>query len=237
MIDFIICDDNQNICKRVKNIVDKIMMKNKLAYSTCLFNDYDDNFLEYIKNRKKLIIYILDIVTPSRSGIDIARMIRRTDIDSVIIFLTGHDELGPTILKKELLFLSFINKFDEADEMLTNAVEKALHILNVKKVLQFEEKSIIYTISLNDILYIRHDNIQRKSIIKTTCNEYSTYKSLVTLMSMLDGKFVKIHRSCIVNLDRVNVINKKDRIVTFDNNENIDLLSLKYLKELKKSVG
>ncbi len=236
MIDFIICDDNQNICKRVKNIVDKIMMKNKLAYSTCLFNDYDDNFLEYIKNRKKLIIYILDIVTPSRSGIDIARMIRRTDIDSVIIFLTGHDELGPTILKKELLFLSFINKFDEADEMLTNAVEKALHILNVKKVLQFEEKSIIYTISLNDILYIKHDNIQRKSIIKTTCNEYSTYKSLVTLIKMLDGRFVRIHRSCIVNFDRINAINKKDKIVTFDNNENIDLLSLKYLKELKKNV-
>lgn len=236
MIDFVICDDDKNICKKVTNIIAKIMMKNKQAYRTYIFNDYDDRFLESIKKNKKLVIYILDIVTPSRSGIDIARMIRKSDVDSVIIFLTGHDELGPTILKKELLFLSFINKFDEAEEMLTNAIEKSLHILNVKKVLKFEEKGVIYIISLNDILYITHDNSIRKSIIKTTYNEYSTYKSLVTLIKMLDGNFVQIHRSCIVNLDRVCVINKKAKLITFDNNENIDLLSLKYLKELKKNV-
>lgn len=236
MIDFIICDDDKNVCKKVTNIIDKIMMKNKQAYRISIFSDYDNKFLEYIKKKKELVIYILDIVTPSRSGIDIARKIRKNDVDSVIIFLTGHDELGPTILKKELLFLSFINKFDEAEEMLTNAIKKSLHILNVKKVLKFEEKSVIYIISLNDILYIKHDNSIRKSIIKTTGNEYSTYKSLVTLIKMLDGRFVRIHRSCIVNFDRINAINKKDKIVTFDNNENIDLLSLKYLKELKKNV-
>jgi len=236
MIDFVICDDDKNICKKVTNIISKIMMKNKQAYRTKIFNDYDDSFLESIKKNKKLVIYILDIVTPSRSGIDIARMIRKNDVDSVIIFLTGHDELGPIILKKELLFLSFINKFDEAEEMLTNAIEKSLHILNVKKVLKFEEKGVMYIISLNDILYITHDNSIRKSIIKTSSNEYSTYKSLVAIIKMLDGNFIRIHRSCIVNFDRVSVINKKAKIVTFDNNENIDLLSLKYLKELKKNV-
>jgi len=120
--------------------------------------------------------------------------------------------------------------------MLTNAIEKSLHILNVKKVLKFEEKGVMYIISLNDILYITHDNSIRKSIIKTSSNEYSTYKSLVAIIKMLDGNFIRIHRSCIVNFDRVSVINKKAKIVTFDNNENIDLLSLKYLKELKKNV-
>lgn len=233
MIYFVICDDDKDVCERVKNIITKVMMKNKQVYSTFIFYDYDNKFLEFIKKEIRLVIYILDIVTPSRSGIDIARIIRKNDVESVIIFLTGHEELGPTILKKELLFLSFINKFDQANEMLVNSIEKALDILNIKKVLKFEEKSIIYTISLNDILYIKHDNSQRKSIIKTSNNEYSTYRSLVVLMNMLDGRFIKMHRSCIVNTNRVSMINKKEKIVTFDTNESIDFLSLKYLKEMK----
>lgn len=233
MIYFVICDDDKNVCKNVKNIITKVMMKNKQAYSTFIFHDYDNKFLEFIKNENKLVIYILDIVMPSRSGIDIARMIRKNDVESVIIFLTGHDELGPTILKKELLFLSFINKFDQANEMLANAIKKALDILNIKKALKFEEKSVIYTISLNDILYIKHDSTQRKSIIRTSNNEYSTYRSLVLLMNMLDGRFIKTHRSCIINTDRVSIINKKDKVVTFDNDECIDLISLKYLREMK----
>ena len=34
-----------------------------------------------------------------------ARKIREKDMESVIIFLTGHEELGMTILKDELFFL------------------------------------------------------------------------------------------------------------------------------------
>ena len=52
-------------------------------------------------------IYLLDIETPSASGIDIARKIRKHDIESMIIFITGHEELGDVVLKNNTMFLSF----------------------------------------------------------------------------------------------------------------------------------
>lgn len=233
MLEFIICDDDKMITEKVSKIVADIMMKNKLVYKTLVFYDYNDEFMDLINNKECIRIYILDIETPSRSGIDIARIIRKKDMESIIIFMTGHDELGPAVLKKELWFLAFINKFEDSDERLKKSLSKALQMLNVQTKLSFEERGIIYNISLNDILYITRDSIDRKSIIRTENNEYKTYKTLLELKKLLDDRFVQTHRACLVNKQRVAMVNRIKRRILFDNGLTIDLLSEKYKKELK----
>ena len=233
MIEFIICDDNKMITDKIADTISDIMMKNKLIYKTIIFDDYNNSFMKLINKKECIRIYILDIETPSRSGIDVARIIREKDMESIIIFMTGHEELGPTILKKELWFLAFINKFENSDERLRNSIKKALEILNIQTRLHFEEKGVIYNISLNDILYITRDGIDRKAVIKTENNEYRTYKTLLELIELLDDRFVQTHRACIVNMQRVITIDGIKKIITFDNGMEIDLLSDKYKKELK----
>lgn len=232
MLEFVICDDNKSITENILKIISEVMINNKLVYKTLVYYDYDDGFISCIQNKESMRIYILDIETPSRSGIDIAKIIREKDMESIIIFLTGHDELGPMILKKELWFLAFINKFDNYNIRLKNTFMKALQILNIKSKLQFEERGIIYNISLEDILYITHDSIERKSVVHTDKNEYRTYKTLVELLEMLDERFVQTHRSCIVNVQRVTKVNRMKRTILFDNGLKIDLLSEKYKKGL-----
>ena len=112
MLDIVVCDDNRNLAIRIKNVVEKFMFNSELQYDIKVFNDYNKEFYDYINIKRGNIIYILDIVTPTGSGIDAARTIRKKDTESVIIFLTGHEELGMTILKDELYFLTFINKYD-----------------------------------------------------------------------------------------------------------------------------
>lgn len=232
MIEFVVCDDDKLVTEKVGKTVADIMMKNKLIYKTRIFYDYNDEFIKFVKSKECIRIYLLDIETPSRSGIDIARLIREKDMESIIIFITGHDELGPTILKKELWFLSFINKFEDSDERLRKSLLKALQILNIRTKLHFEERGVIYNISLDDILYITRDSIDRKSIIKTEKNEYRTYKTLTELLTMLDERFIQTHRACIVNKQRVTKINRQKRRIIFDVGSEIDLLSAKYKKEL-----
>lgn len=235
MIEFVICDDDSSIVKKVVNVVSNIMMKNKLEYNINYFYDYNDEFMNFVSNNNHCCIYILDIETPSQSGIDVARIIRKNDIESVIIFLTGHEELGQIVLKKELFFLAFINKFENSLERLNSSILEALRYLNIKKMLRFEENGIIYTISINDILYVTRDSLDRKSIIKTNNNEFKTYKSLIEIKSMLDDRFRQSHRACIVNMDRVFKICKKEKIIVFDNDVSIDLISDKYKKDLLKN--
>lgn len=230
MINVIICEDNEKDRVITKKAVKEFMSKNNKEYNIHLFDDYNKDFYGIIERKIPFKIYLLDIETPSKSGIDVAREIRRKDVDSVIIFLTAHEELGNVILKKELMFLSFINKFDDFKNRLNNALEKSLDLLNKKNTIRFSDRNILYTININDILYITKDSFERKTIIKTDYNEFKVSKTLLEIVSLLDDRFIQTHRACYVNSNRITKIDKTKREITFDNNEVIDLLSDKYRK-------
>lgn len=231
MVNFVVCDDNKEDLKFVSDTIDSVMMKNKIGYKKHLYSEYDENFEEEAMSHKLLNkVYVLDIQTPSRSGIDIAREIRTKDVDSIIIFLTSFNELGMNILTDELMVLTFINKMDNKEKRLKSALEKSLQVMDVKNVIRFNDRGVVYTIPANDILYITRDTIERKCIIKTDYNDFKVKKSLAELSNILGENFVETHRSCIVNMTRVRKIDKKKRIITFDNNETTDLISENYKK-------
>ncbi len=235
MIEFVVCDDNLETVKTISNIITKLMMKNNYDFQIKKYYDYDNRFLNLISSDVTRI-YILDIETPSRSGIDIARIIRKNSLESIIIFITGHEELGPLLLKEELHFLSFINKFDNSEKRLESALDKALIMITKKQRVRFEDKGIIYTISINDIIYIAKDKTSRKSMVVTTNMKYFTRKSLHELKNILDNRFLYTHRSCIINTNRVKMIDKKNNIIVFDNEIEISLLSNKYKRGLNEYV-
>lgn len=237
MVNFIICEDDEETLTHVENIIDRFMMKNSLAYKVRKFNDYNESFVKIMKEPTYSKVYILDIQLPSKSGIDIARNIRNNDVNSVIIFLTQHEELGLTILKNELMFLSFINKYDNYENRLEISIKKALEVLKVRKSVRFEERGIIYNIPADEILYITRDSVERKLVIKTLHSEIRVNKTLIELKQLLGATFIQTHKSCIVNKDKVLFINKQSRIIRFSNDEEIDLLSLKYKKDLLNNIS
>lgn len=232
MINFIICDDIKEDLEVVLDVVSCYMMQNKIEYKTHVFRDYNDDFLKIIETKMPYKIYILDIETPNRSGIDVARIIRKKDVDSVLIFLTGHQELSDLVVKNEFSFLTFINKFDNRENHLKRALDKAIQTIKVRKSLKFKDGGIIYKIPLDDILYITRDSIDRKSIIVTDYQEFKVSKTLTEISGMLNGNFIQTHRACFVNKKRVVSFNKHQKIITFDNGTSTDLISARFDKEL-----
>lgn len=233
-VNFIVCDDDENVLSSIDRIISKYMMGNQLTYKTHLFNDYDKNFMQIIKDAVPNKIYILDIETPSKSGIDVARLIRNFDMKSAIIFLTSHEELGAVVLRNELMCISFINKFEDYEARLEKSIKKSLELLEVKKIVRFNERGSIYSFDIDNILYVTRDGIERKSIIKTTYTEFKINKTLTELMDMLGKSFVRTHKSCIVNINNVSCVNKNNNTIYFKNGEKIDLLSAKYKKEMEQ---
>ena len=230
MVNVIICDDNEIDRIKIEKVTSMFMQKNKIEYDLYSFADYNKKFYSIVERNIPFKIYLLDIETPSKSGVDVARDIRRKDVDSVIIFLTAHEELGNTILKKDLMFLSFINKFDDLENRLMKSLNKSLDLLHKKQVLRFTDRSVLYTIKINDILYITKESFERKTVIKTDYCEFKVNKSLAEIISMLDDRFIQTHRACYINTDRKVSIDKINRIIKFDNGETIDLLSDSYRK-------
>lgn len=234
LVNVVICDDNDKDRKTVEIITKKFLDKNNRESNFYLFNDYNKDFYNIVNEKLPSKIYLLDIETPSASGIDIARNIRKKDLDSIIIFLTAHEELGNIVLKNDLMFLSFINKFDDVESRLNISLKKALNILGKKQMIKIEDRNNTYTINLDDILYITKDSFERKTIIVTDYTEFKVNNSLSDIVSGLDNRFVQTHRACYINNDRKVKIDKTNRIITFDTGEEIDLLSDKYKKEVCK---
>lgn len=231
-MNIVICEDDSGCRKVVIKIVEEYM---KDVHEECKifeFDDYNSQFNKIINSKCKKI-YILDIETPSASGIDIARQIRINDTESVIIFVTGHDEYGKLVLKKNIMCLSFINKFENLKSELRNALKDAEHYLKTNKVIKITDSNVTYNIRLNKVLYITKDSIDRKTIVKLDNAEYRLSLSLKAVKELLGDRFIQTHRSCYVNENRVDKINHRNKTITFDNGVVIDLLSSTYEKELR----
>ena len=59
---------------------------------------------------------------------------------------------------------------------------------------------------------------------------------MTEIESLLSNDFIKTHKSCIINKDRIIKIDMREKKIYFDNHEAIDLLSRNFKKNVKKEL-
>lgn len=237
MIEFVIYDDQKEYCDM---ILDAIRQATGDLFEQCevkKFNSFNKDFEKVIENDSYAKIYIMDIEVPkSLSGIDVARIVRRKDWDSIIILVTSHVELSYEALKAQIMLLDFICKQSNCVFNLTQTLKKAIHKINNNKTLNFDINGMSYRVYTDDILWIQKDSIERKCLIKTSYNVVSINCNLRELADSLDERFFQTHRSCIINIEKIKDINWKKNIIYFVNGESIDYLSRDRKKSLRERV-
>ncbi len=232
MFNVIMCDDNKRDLQKVYNVVTNYMDNHDYKYEKYIFNDYDDSFMDIVNKKIPFKIYILDIETKSRSGIDVAREIRKKDVDSAIVFLTGHNDLGLEVLNEDITFTAFINKFVNCENRLKKCLKNIIRKVSRNRILKIQDGCSLYTINIDSIIYITKDSYERKTIIVTDTEEFRLNKSLNFIKELLDDNFVQTHRACIINRNRTVKIDFANKLILFDNQNKIDLISNKYRKEV-----
>ena len=236
-MDFVVCDDDAFFRKGIIQVIDKIFMHNDTNYKIHEFGTYDKNFEKLIL-KKKPKVYILDIeIKNSISGIDIARKIRKCDWDSIIIIVTSHSELSYQVMKAQIMLLDFISKFDNFEGNLKITINKALELIDKKKIIKVENKGVSYIIYIKDILYIERDTVDRKCFIHTNYGIVPISKNLNELKDELGDNFYMSHRSCLVNLNNITKIDWKHNNIYLRDNVCISLLARDRKKGLKEYVG
>lgn len=233
MINFIICDDEKPITDSVKKIVTNVMFKNNIDYKIHVFHEYNNDFYEILKSELENKIYILDIEVGKKSGMDIAKLIRKNDWNSIILILTSHYELEFLAYKSKILLFDFISKFDLYDQKIYDTINFCVNnkLNDNKLVIKTNRK--IEQINFSSILYITYDNYIRKTKIITKNEEYETNESLKEISKRLKGNFVSTHRACIVNLNNIKTIDTKNKVITFVDNTTTELLSRNHIKDVK----
>lgn len=102
-------DDDKDILEQVKNIINE-------NFSTSISADYFDTVDKLDKSRNfiEYDIYVLDIEIGDDNGLNYAKSIRETSLDSAIIFITSHPQYA--IEGYSVRAIDYIMKpFDDSD--------------------------------------------------------------------------------------------------------------------------
>ena len=218
MLNFVLCDDNLNIVKKLKEMLEILFVKNDIDAKVGFYTDKAEEVLEYEKENN-VDVLVLDINLNSNiSGIDLAKDIRKRNKKVYIIFSTGHLEYS--------LVAYSVKTFDylpkpitlERLEVTLNRLLEDLSSNSNKKFIRLNNKTIINEKEIN---YIKKDGM--KLIFCTGSGNYETYNSFSKIESILPDNFVRCHKSYIANTDTIQNINTNNNTIIFNSDLSCDI--------------
>lgn len=236
MIRFIIIDDDPQMVNQVKKIVTASIFKYNILYEFSVHSKYDLELKNEINNDSLIKIYITDIeLKDSKSGIQIAEEIRENDWESIIIFITTHDKMFETVYRNIYNIFDFIEKFTDFDKRLGNDIVKIAQHNFDTLTFKYSSRNVDLQIYFKSINYIYRDSDERKIVIKTNDNDYYISMNISDVVKKLDSRFIRIHRSCIINKDNITRINWNKGYFEVKGNKNhlVYLVSKKYKDDFK----
>ena len=225
MLNFVICDDNENLLDRLEKMLETIFTKNNLDASVAFKSDNADDILNYIDTNTADVL-MLDInLKSSKSGLELAEEIRKRKKNPYIIFTTGHLEYAMVAYKyKTFDYLPKPIVYDRLEETITRLFEDANELS--KNYLKIDNKNTL--IDEAEIHYIKRDGM--KLVFHTTSRDYETYSSFNKFQEKLPSTYIRCHKSYIANVNQIKDVEPVSGTITFTDGHSCDI-GPKYKKD------
>lgn len=204
MLQIAVCDDQPRELEIINAYITEYLGAHTLEAEIEKFS-HPDKLLTAI-DVKSFHLYILDIVMPMVSGIELGKEIRSLDREAQIIYVTTEPQFALQAyaaspinylikpIEKERLFdtLAFaISKIDLSEEQtLTVKTAESLRILNLSDILccEYRSHAVIFTLTNGEEVISR--------TIRESFSEYS-------MPVLKDARFIQCHTSYLINMRRV----------------------------------
>lgn len=236
MVKFVIVEDEESTQQKVRKVIRSVVngKNNEEELDIETFKKYGESLRKVITDTSMHKVYVLDVeLANSISGIEIAKLIRKNDWDSEIIFITSHDKMFETVYRSIYEVFDFIEKFHDMESRLAKDLKEIISRKFDSQMFTYKSRNIDFQIYYKSILYIYRDKKERKIIIQTDTNCFKLNLTMAEALSLLDTRFKTVHRACIVNTERVMKYNWSKGTFLLDTGEEVPLLSRKYKKEVE----
>lgn len=225
-----IVDDLSYENDKLKNILNEYAAINKFALKTDEYND-GESFLNNYSPYAYTIVF-LDIFMDGLSGVDIAKMIRKSDPDTIIVFLTTSVEHMADAFS--IHAYDYITK-PTCTEKLFRVMDDILHNHTTffSDTFSFTTDGQSYALAYPDIVSVITAEHNYLDIIDKTGNVYHPRMTFSYALKELetDKRFLQINRNIIVNLDNVEALN--DGMCLLSNHSSFPVYSKK-TKEIER---
>ena len=224
MLNIYICEDNTAQREFVTSFVSDYCIFRNLDASVALSSADPKKILVHYKGTQDPALFFLDIDLGAEiNGIELAARIRKQGKNAAIVFLTTHSELALLTLQYKTEALDFIIKGSQ-----DNVKRKVAECINTVYLRNTgDDKSAIIKITVGDkiipldieeIIYIETTQTRHKLRLHTKSRTLEFNGELKAIEEQLDERFVRCHKSYVINKDKIAEINKRENTVTMSNN-------------------
>ncbi|WP_313346257.1 LytTR family DNA-binding domain-containing protein [Sedimentibacter sp.] len=222
-----VCDDEELALSHISQSIKREFEKSGMNVDITVFNE--PKLLLELNRTSSFDVIFLDIDMPKLDGIETARIIKKQNPKSLIIFVTGKDEL---VYKSfEAHPFGFIRKLKLKEEI-SSIVEDIIKELSRNDyMLNFKIEGIHYKLLIDEIAYIESKG--NYIIINTTDGLVYKYKDSINKreIELSEQGFVRAHEKYLVNLKYIFKINKSSVTVIQNYNIPVSRSRMNALKE------
>ncbi len=171
-----------------------------------------------IRDAKQVDIVFLDVDMPELSGLEVADIISS---HAAVIFTTAFpnyavqafEKNGSDFILKPISFERFTKSVIKVQDLIRSKKIAEQHPADEHFFINPGGRGIKVQLSYSDILYI--EALLNYVVIHTTEGKYITYLSMIEIENSIPvSRFIRIHKSYIVNIDRIKSIDGNNITLT-----------------------
>lgn len=208
MIKIAICEDKLEDLSFLQDCLQKLLIENQISYTLTSFTSGKD-MLQALEEDRFALSFI-DIYLDEVDGIVLAKKIRAQNREAAIVFTTSseaHMAMGYQIGVLHYLLKPFVLK--DVEEALNRALRMVAVSERYSEVTVKRQKEQLLH---REIRFVESQN--RSCVFFTESSEKQVYCRLDALEEQLDDpRFLRCHRSFLVNMDKIVGIEKREFIL------------------------
>ena len=216
-MDIAIIEDSIQEAEQLEGYLHSYLSKLQIYRSIDYYSSGESFLTQW--GEKTYDLVFLDIMMDGISGIDVARTIRETDTDCLLIFISSSKEFA--LQGFEVRAFDYLLKpvsretFERTMELCQRELARHVRFIEVK------ESRTLVKIPLNDIIYTDYYNHYIQ--IHTTARIVRAYQQFDQFSPLLlrYPQFLSCYRNCIVNMDHVASVDKNDFVM--ENGERVPI--------------
>lgn len=205
MIHIAVCEDNVQDMHSVLHYLNEYDSVHPEMSLNCKEYYQAEDLMGDINEQSLFAIYILDIMMPEMSGIDLGKLIRQNNQDAIIIYITSSKEhaldafgvLAQRYLLKPIDRTHFFEALDHSLEFISKQ-DTLFPLKTSQGIISIPHKTIVYVECSSRSIHVYTSEGTSHSSVLIRRNFETEIEQLLS-----DSSFVQTHKSFTVNMEHV----------------------------------
>lgn len=225
----VFCDDNKEITTLLKRYVFEFFESVKVKPPECAEYDSGDALLEH---EDRVDIAFLDVEMPGMSGIYVGDALKKRNPWVKIFIVTSYSDYLDEAMKYQVF--RYISKPVDKNRLFRNLKDAVRQISTETKEITIETADGIIVRRAEEIVYV--EATQRKVLIHTVEDTFVSTKKFEHWQHALSMPcFFHTHRSYIVNMRFVNMVEKDRIVLKYNSKQDVAYLARRKYTEFKNT--